>query len=134
VGGQTRARLAAIDVSGTPTSWNPAPNGLVYGLALSGSGTLYVGGGFTAIGGQARSFLAALDGTGAVTGWNPGANDVVSAFAFSGSTVYAGGDFTMLGGQPSNYAGALDVDGGTPITWMPNSNLALCKPVPGGTP
>lgn len=66
--GQTRNRIAKINVDGTLNEFNPTyddvsygiGNGVVYALFLSGY-TLYVGGTFTLVGGARRSRLASID-------------------------------------------------------------------------
>ena len=45
-----RNRLAALNASNVPTSWNPNANNTVNALAVSGSSIVYVGGTFTTIG------------------------------------------------------------------------------------
>jgi len=62
-GGQSRGRLAAIDLAtGTATAWNPGADSTVWSLLVNG-GTVYAGGDFSQIGGAARNRLAALDAT-----------------------------------------------------------------------
>lgn len=58
IGGQPRARLAALDATtGLATAWDPGSNNPVLALAVSGS-TVYAGGAFTTIGGKVRQGLA----------------------------------------------------------------------------
>jgi hypothetical protein len=73
IGGRSRDRIAALDATtGRVMSWNPAANGTVQTIAVSGS-TVYAGGGFTAIAGRSRRYVAALSArTGRATAWNPG--------------------------------------------------------------
>ncbi|MGE4070327.1 MAG: hypothetical protein AB7E72_04065 [Lysobacterales bacterium] len=78
-------------------SWNPAPNGRVLAMQISGS-TVYVGGDFTTIGGQSRPNLAAVNAnTGTASGWNPSPNGRIGALLLRGNTLYAGGAFTLMG-------------------------------------
>ena len=49
IGGQTRNRLAAIDLAGTVLAWNPNLNGTVNSLAVQ-TGVVYAGGNFGTVG------------------------------------------------------------------------------------
>ncbi|MCB1611840.1 MAG: hypothetical protein KDI60_08810, partial [Xanthomonadales bacterium] len=78
-------------------AWNPAPDGMVRALQISGS-TVYVGGDFTTIGGQSRPYLAAVNAnTGTASGWNPLPNGRIGALLLRGNTLYTGGAFTLMG-------------------------------------
>jgi trimeric autotransporter adhesin len=138
VGGPTRNHIAALDpATGDASSWDPNSTGgpgfgRVNALAVSGNGTVYVGGEFTHIGGANRNYAAALDPTtGIATVWNPGPNFFVDALAVGGDgTVYAGGDFsdggtpgsTTIGGADRNHIAALDPLNGFATEWNPNAN------------
>src|SRR5262249_37740217 len=93
VGGVTRNCLAAFDGSGSLTSWDPEPNGAIYGLAVDGP-RLYVAGaysGFTPFPSKPRFSLAAFDiPSGLLTDWDPKPNNVLQCVAVSGATIYAG--------------------------------------------
>ena len=135
VNGTSRNTLAAIDTSGTLSSWNPAPNGYVVNtIALSGN-TLYLGGDFTSVSGQTRNILAAVDTDGNLLSWNPSANlgaytGHVSVLAVSGSTIYAGGAFTSVGGQSRTGLAAVSSDG-TVLPWSPSlsGNAGYSSPI-----
>ena len=111
VDGQAHSRIAALDTTATApgsiaTSWAPAFDGPVRGLALSGDGrVLYAGGDFTtANGATPRSRLAALDtASAALTPWDPGADLTVRALAGDSQAahLYGGGDFTDIASDPS---------------------------------
>ena len=61
IGGQTRNRIAALDVTtGLATAWDPNASNTVTTIAINGS-TVYAGGSFGSIGGQTRNRIAALD-------------------------------------------------------------------------
>lgn len=120
IGGQSRANLAALDVTtGNATAWNPSPtpaSQTVAALARAG-GVVYVGGQFTAVGGQARSFVAALDETtGAATAWNPAADGDVRALAVAAGTVHVGGSFGTIGGGTGLLFARLDAGTGAHVT------------------
>ncbi len=122
----TRRYLAAIDATtGVATAWNPAPDGTVFALALSGQ-VLYVGGAFSTIAGEPRSNLAAFDSaTGAllpfdahVTGLDTEISSVRS-LAVHEPTVYVGGRFSMVAGQPRDNLAAVDSSSAGLLPWSP---------------
>jgi hypothetical protein len=127
IGGQTRSKIAALNVSdGTATTWNPGiSNGSVFTLLVTGN-TVYVGGTFTTnssglVGGQPRNRVAALDATtGLATSWNPDADNNVNAICVGGSTVYVSGTFTTIGGQSRSRIAALDASTGAATSWNPD--------------
>jgi hypothetical protein len=132
VGGVTRNRLAAIDLtSGQPTSFNPdvttgtSPG--IYALAISSdNATLYLAGEFGLVGGQVRNRIASVNAsTGAVTSWNPNANDTVRTLAVNGSTIYAGGDFVTIGGQTRSKIAALSSSTGLATAWDPIADTTV---------
>jgi urease beta subunit len=105
---QPRNYLARVDAAaGAATTWDPNANGIVYAVALGGSG-VYAGGAFTFIGGQTRNGIAALNaGDGTAIAWDPNANATVHALVVGGTRVYAGGDFTNINGLEQSYVAAL---------------------------
>lgn len=122
VGGQRHDRLAHIRLDGTlDQTWDPAPNGDVYALVVSGS-SLYVGGQFTAIGGRAQRAIAKLDAASGTIDpyWNPGVDDgSVRAIALGGlGAMYIGGTFTSLrgGAYPRARLAGLDPASGFPLS------------------
>jgi len=118
VGMQSRRHLAAIDgASGRLTAWNPGAKGSVSALAVHG-GTVYAGGGFSAVGGQRRGRLAAIDGvTGAVKPWHPEVRSRVAALAIAGGTLYAGGRFSAADGRPRRGLAAYSLASGRLTRW-----------------
>jgi hypothetical protein len=93
--------LAAVDaVTGTPTAWQPRPDGDITTLVIA-NGILSVDGSFNRIDNAARHGLAAVDlATGALLPWDPGAdsnNQSISTLTAFGSTVYVGGSFDRIG-------------------------------------
>jgi len=109
IGGQTRNRLAAIDLTTKAvTSFNANVNGIVRTMVLGGN-ILYIGGDSTSVGGQTRNRIAGIDiTTGLVTSLDPNASDVVLTLILNGDLLYAGGYFTSLGGQDRNRFAAID--------------------------
>lgn len=132
LGGQPRPGIAAVDLAGAVTAWNPWPYTNASGasmLAADGD-TLYVGGTFEAAGGQARSGLAAFDAAGALLPWKPAiagerfptsgrTAPLVDALAVSGGIVYVSGTFTRAGGLDRNGLAAFDASGAA-TGWDPD--------------
>jgi hypothetical protein len=112
VGGLARMNAAAIlpDGSVDPT-FDPRPNGIVYGVAGSEDGSrVFLGGDFTQVGTTPRTDLAALDSTGSVVqDWRADSNGLVHALEVKGSRLYAGGTFTEIGGVLRRRLAAVDV-------------------------
>lgn len=131
VGGQPRAHLAKVSLTGTgavdPT-WNPgAENGNVYSLLLSGK-SIFVGGSFlSAGGGTTNRGLAKLaaSGTGAVDPtWTVDAGGsvaVVQGLAALGNDLFVGGAFTHLGPYQRITMGKVSTVGGGVVdrVWDP---------------
>ena len=148
VGGQARARLAAVDPSTGVVDPNWTANADRPVLALAASGTkLYLGGDFTTVAGQPRGQLAAVDqATGALDPlWTPSAHrvdgnprDSVRALGVSadGSRVYAGGFFNHISGEKTGKLVALSAATGSPAPGFklgyPNEVLALDVSATGG--
>jgi hypothetical protein len=103
VGGATaRTFLAAVDLNGVATPFNPGPSGIVHALLLD-SGNLYAGGEFitTITPAATVNHYAGYDNTGTFRG-----NDYIFAFDLSvralslgANAVYVGGDFLALNGE-----------------------------------
>ena len=121
LGGQTRNHLAAIDIDGNLTGWNPDASDRVSALAVADS-VVYVAGGGSSIGDQARSGLAAIDADSNVTDWHPEVDGGgVITLAVADQTVYAGGNFSSVDGQSRNRLAAITADG-TLTEWNPQAN------------
>lgn len=115
IGGQARARLAALDLaSGLATGWNPnVTGGPVTALAVSGS-SVYVAGGFTTVSGQSRIGIAALTLASSTT--VPGAPTIGTASAIGNTQATI--SFTAPGNNGGSAITGYTVDctdGGTPI-------------------
>lgn len=127
INGVPRNGLARLNEDGTlDESWAPAVDGLVHGIAVSGS-TVYVAGEFTHVdsGGlhTTRNRIAAIDATtGLATTWNPNANGTVRAVKISGHIAYLAGDFTEVGYQARNYIAAVDTETNFATSWNANAN------------
>lgn len=138
-GGTPRDHLAAFDsVTGVTRAFNPTVstsgiNPWVLSLAISGDGTVYVGGGgsIVATGTTAPAFMHAFNGTtGQATSFAPALNSPtlnsidsgaqVYVIGISGSTVYAGGTFVSAGGVLRNHLAAIDLTTGAATGFDPN--------------
>lgn len=118
VQGQSRTNLAQIDASGAVTSWDPAPNGEVDVITVSG-GLVYVGGLFASVGGQNRNNVAALNpGDGLATTWNPNTNGQVKFIVPNGSLIFLGGNFSTVSAASRNGIAAVNTTTGAPNTWF----------------
>ncbi|MFI5165870.1 MAG: IPTL-CTERM sorting domain-containing protein [Thermoanaerobaculales bacterium] len=142
IGGQARANLARLSVSGSgaaDATWDPSPNGNVIALALDESGgNLFVAGGilgFKHIGGLDRRTLAkiSISGVGAADpAWDPqpsftcagGECGRADALALDGSgNLFVGGFFGQIGGQTVSLLAKLsNATGAADASWTPNPN------------
>ncbi|MEP7027307.1 MAG: FlgD immunoglobulin-like domain containing protein [Candidatus Eisenbacteria bacterium] len=121
IAGNSRPHLAAFQGT-TLRSFNPAPDGSVVELALSGS-TLFIGGYFQSVDHALRGYAAGIStSTGTVVAWDAAAGNVVRAFAQSGSTMWIGGDFTTIGALARSNLAAIDLAGGAATTWNPGTS------------
>lgn len=128
VNGIARSRLAALSLStGALLSWNPTVSspGSVLSMKLASSGTLYVGGQFTAINGTTRNRAAAFDSSGNLTAWNPNLNGGVLAIETTSYGVYIGGTFTTVGGTARQRFAATDASSGALLTPTSNANNSV---------
>ena len=126
--GAARTGLAALDATtgALDAAFNPSPSaGGVETMALTPSGRLLLGGGFTAIGAIRRSRLAAVNSTsGALdTAWDPSADGAVHALRLSagGTSVYVGGAFANVGASARSRLALLSATGNGDVddTWKP---------------
>lgn len=154
-GGQSRQRLAAFDLTGTPalTSWAPTTSsGGVYNSnnnielqdAVSSldvaSGTVYISGGFFAINGVARNRAGAINATtGSLSSWDPhpcdnsnGAASHVRTVLSNGTKVFIGGTFTCAGGLKRYHTAAVGADG-ILTNWTPEVNAPVQEMSSDGT-
>ena len=126
------------------SSFDPLPDYVVYGLAVSGN-TVYLGGAFTQIngfidgsgryvGGTPRNRLVAVDGTtGQALPWDPNAADYVYTLAMNGSAVMAGGRFNSIGGINQRFIVGLDLTTGQPTNFNPDINGSVTAMASDGT-
>ena len=124
-GSTARNYLAALDLSGEVTSWNPSAvssisAGAVNTLSVA-NGIVYAGGNFTLVNGQARSRVAAIDVSGVVQDWNPSAGGTVLTVFAGNEEVYVGGSFPSIGGVSRNRLASFDATGAV-TDWNPSPN------------
>ena len=131
-GSQTlpRVNLVALDAAtGSPRSWAPNPNKVVYDLALGTDGTrIFVAGDFTKIGNKSRPKVAALStSTGALDStWAPKPDSRVEALEVRGGKVYLGGRFLNINGIPRIRLAAVSESSGLlDLTWVPEANEVI---------
>ncbi len=123
IGGQARARLAAIEVAAArvASAWQIAVDAPVRALSLDETGQrLYLGGDFLqlqlpAAAAVARSRLARVSlapQAAVIDGWGPVVSAPIRSLALStnGAVIYAGGDFTLVDGQGRDHLAALATD------------------------
>jgi beta-propeller uncharacterized protein DUF5122 len=137
---QTRANLAASNgvtnvfapTVRTVQAWRPDPNGYIHALDAA-TGSIYIGGDFTAVLGAHRKALAALSPAGStaqVQAWDPTASGgipgrdagAVTALAASSARIFAGGSFTSVGGSRHENVAALDSTGRPIESWKPSTD------------
>ncbi len=128
-----RRRLAAFDLQGQPTNWDPhVVDGSVRALAAA-NGIVYAGGDFDGIGKAPNvvpvRHFAALDATSGdhLLGWEHRFNEQVLALHIHKGVVYVGGDFTGrdgLPGSPSHLDGFM-IATGVPLVWGLHVNKAV---------
>jgi hypothetical protein len=126
--GAARSGLAALNAANgaLDAAFNPAPSaGGVETMALTPSGRLLLGGGFTKIGAITRNRLAAVNAsTGALdTAWAPSADGIVHTLRLSadGTKVFVGGAFANIGASARSRLALLAATGSGAVdgTWKP---------------
>jgi hypothetical protein len=135
VGSTSRNKLVHILSDGTVDSgWDPGVGAditYISSFALSGNGTIYIGGTFTSIGGQNRNNISEISlSTGLATSWDPNVNFIsdptstgINAIATSSTKVYITGYFnTVAGVTTRNNIAEINVSDGTVTSWNPNIN------------
>jgi len=102
VNGVSRQRIAALNATtgAVVAAFNPKPNAVVRGIAVSGS-TVYYTGNFTQVAGNDRARAAASTTSGALLPWSPQLSARGNAIAVSqdGSKIALGGIFDSLNGS-----------------------------------
>ena len=114
----TRSRLAAFDLVGDLTSWNPGADNNVNSLAYADA-TIYAAGRFDNAGGgynaEARAGLAAITEAGALTAWAPALSGTATVESLSlivaDSLIYSGGSFSGVSGEPRSNTAVIDSAG-----------------------
>src|SRR5262249_8441804 len=137
LGGQFHYCIAALDLTGTPTAWNPGANDTVRTLLVKG-GAVYAGGSFTQLGGQLRAHLGAVRiDNAAPTAWDPAPRYDVLALAQDATNIVAGGRFNALGAGPQSYVAGFDATSALDVPPIPSplvSGLERVTPNPAAGP
>lgn len=127
VGGVTRNRLAAIDIStGNLTSWDPnvSSGSVVNAIAIHG-GNLYAGGTFTTVGGQTVKNLAEIDlTTGTVSSFTLTTGSSITSLNVSGNSLYIGNFAFTIGGVARDGIGEVDLTTDLLTSWNPGLDRA----------
>ena len=120
-GTTAQANIAAVNATtGDDSAWNPAVDGPVNAIGVTG-GLVYMGGNFQTVNTSlTRRFAASVSASsGTANSWDPEPNGPVDALAVSGPTVYLGGNFTAIaaiGPSPvtREYIAAVYAENGAP--------------------
>ncbi len=116
-----RSFVAALTNGGSPKSWAPAVNGIVYAFAPTPASGVFLGGAFT----TPHLRIAKFDEDGGAVPWSGGADGTVYALAQQGSLLYLGGDFHAVGDSARLRIAAVDTVGGTALAWKPNADSTV---------
>lgn len=118
LGGQTRNRIARLNIDGTlDERFNPDANGDVFLLATQEDGKILIGGIFTEVGGVYKNSMARLNADGSVdAAFDPGASGVSYPNVFSlvvqpDGKILVGGAFTRFAGYSRTNVARLNSDG-----------------------
>jgi len=127
-GTSSRSHLAALDMSGEITSWDPNASfsvnqNAVLTLSIA-NGIVYVGGNFTSVQGQSRTRAAAINTSGVLQDWNPLASSTVRTLTATNDGIYIGGSFSSIGGVPRNRIASFDANGNV-TDWDPSVNSSI---------
>ena len=118
-----RHNLAAFNMSGGVTPWNPNANGEVRALTSNGK-RLFAGGAFTTIRGRGAKRIAAISLAGGRL-WGGGAGNIVRAISLDKTRLIIGGTFKGVQGKQRHRAAALSAQDRGPAKWSPNVNRAV---------
>jgi len=129
-GTTTRAFIGRLNQIGTPDSFDPGANNLVFALAAQADGKILVGGQFSALGGGTgtvtRNNIGRLYANGALdTNFDPGTSglmsgDVRTIAVQADGKIVVGGSFDTLSDESHNHIGRLDLDGAVETNFSPD--------------
>jgi len=129
IAGQTRDRIARLNVNGTADSFNPPLiNGTVVDVALASDGKVLIGGGFTTVNAVSRNGIARLNTTGSLDAtFDPGTGAQIGTVSATVNSValqadgkmLIGGTFTSVNGTTRNRIARLNVDGSVDAVFDP---------------
>jgi uncharacterized delta-60 repeat protein len=122
------ANLSLLNADGSPNaSFQPNPNGAVFGFTVQPDSRTVVAGAFTTFAGSARNGVARLNADNSLdASFNPNVNGQVrvSALQPNGQLVL-GGSFTSVGGVARSNLARINADGSLDSTFNPNVNGAV---------
>ena len=117
INGVAHGGLAHLDQSYQVLPWNPAPDGPVNAIAITGD-SLFVGGDFQRVYGISRPYLATLSSVGGELLAPPPAPDRrVNALLADRGMLFIGGGFSHLAGQARNGIAGIEVSRGVLSAW-----------------
>ncbi len=128
IGGQGRIRAAEIYVAtGLATTWNPAPDDVVFAIVPDLDRELvYLGGDFLNLGASPKVRLGRTDYAGTVEAWAPAPNDTVYDVLPDSKGAYAVGFFTSAGVTPAGRGGGAFLDDqGELRAWDPLADVSV---------
>jgi Domain of unknown function (DUF5122) beta-propeller len=119
-----RRNVAAFNMSGGVTAWNPNANGEVHALASNGK-RIFVGGSFTTIRGGAAKGIAAVSLAIGGRLWGGGAGNTVRAVKLDHSRLLIGGDFRKVQGKKRFRLASLSPKTGVLGKWNPKADRSV---------
>ncbi len=117
INGVAHGGLAHLDRSYQVLAWDPAPDGPVNAIAISGD-SLFVGGDFQRVYGISRPYLATFNSVGGELLAPPPVPDgLVQALLVDRGMLFLGGGFSHVAGQTRNEIGCIDLSAGDLAPW-----------------
>jgi hypothetical protein len=125
----SRPYLAAFDMAGQLTSWNPRANAPVNRLRMSPTGTIFAAGYFTRVGEEEREGFAQITASGKITKFHPTASVGNSGtigydVAFYNNHIVLAGAFQVMAGN-NHYGLAMVNRDGSDTGWNARTNFGF---------
>ena len=122
------ANLSLLNADGSPNAtFQPNPNGAVFGFAVQPDSKTVVAGAFTSIAGSARNGVARLNVDNSLdASFNPNLSGTARLAALQpNGQIILGGSFTSVGGTARNNVARVNADGSLDGSFNPNVNGAV---------